>query len=459
MKYDLRFIASFPPRKCGIGTFTRDSSTSLQHFTGEINSIRVAAIDKNLGEKAYHVPVDIVIKQNDPNSWIRAAAHIQARAIERPRSETIAILQHEYGLDGDDWISGKNYVEISRRLHQADIPVITYTHTIFTNPEHENTVRTMQEIAEYSDMVIVPAKRAIDTLSNPNGPYKINPEKIRNVDHGIRMGEMQDRYEVKKAHNLEDIFVIETLGMKSQNKGIEFGIEGYGLFLRNSLHDSDRKRIVYIISGDYHPEFKKYEGGKSYREYEKKISESAEKYKLRIKRTPNLSSLSRRDFERHDIIMEEKFLDDAEIVARYAMSNAVLIPSRNYQQISSGILADTVGSGRVAIASAFEHALDLLVDNPEETNSVRGISDPWARGIVVSLDGEKKDIPNVEQIAQGLYHTVFNEQERILMEHRARARGIEMTWTRTSARVIQCIEEVLERKRTPKGRGPKFEKR
>jgi flavin-binding protein dodecin len=67
-------------------------ASALEHFTGEVGYIRIAAIDKNNGP--YSIPVDLVINQYSPESWNFAIKEIINRAKESTNS-TIVILQHE----------------------------------------------------------------------------------------------------------------------------------------------------------------------------------------------------------------------------------------------------------------------------------------------------------------------------------------------------------------------------
>ncbi len=67
MPYDIRIVSTYPPRRCGISTFTRDLVNGLENFKGEVDRIRVAAIDKN--SEFYNIPVDLVIEQYSPESW------------------------------------------------------------------------------------------------------------------------------------------------------------------------------------------------------------------------------------------------------------------------------------------------------------------------------------------------------------------------------------------------------
>jgi len=132
MPYNIRMVSTYPPRRCGIGTFSRDLATALEHFTSEVGNIRVAAIDHGTGR--YDIPVDLIIDQYNPVSWRDTTTHIITRAKESS-NPTVVLLQHEYGLDPDDKIK-ERYEEI---WHQdfADNARIDWSQFTF---EHEEEV-------------------------------------------------------------------------------------------------------------------------------------------------------------------------------------------------------------------------------------------------------------------------------------------------------------------------------
>jgi hypothetical protein len=92
MPHNIRIVSSYPPRKCGVGTFSRDLASALENFTGEVGHIRVAAIDKNNGP--YSIPVDLVIDQYNSESWGLGIKNIITKAKENT-NPTIVVLQHE----------------------------------------------------------------------------------------------------------------------------------------------------------------------------------------------------------------------------------------------------------------------------------------------------------------------------------------------------------------------------
>ena len=42
MPYNIRIVSTYPPRRCGIGTFSRDLANVIEHFTGEVGRIRLS---------------------------------------------------------------------------------------------------------------------------------------------------------------------------------------------------------------------------------------------------------------------------------------------------------------------------------------------------------------------------------------------------------------------------------
>jgi polysaccharide biosynthesis protein PslF len=457
--YHIRFISSYPPRKCGIGTFTRNLGTALQkNLTGEVASLSIAAIDNGLGENAYHIPVDVIIEQNNPLSWQKAADNISTRTYEKPGHPTIIILEHEYGLDGNNWETGTNYIELAKRLRNRGLTTFTQLHTVLEQPQ-DHQKKILQEFAETVNGIIVPSVYAKHILSSET--YGIDPTKIEHIDHGIRMQKPIDRKVSKKKYGLEKKFIVSTLGLKSEGKGLEYAIEGYGNFINNSLTKGQRKDIIYIIAGDYHPDYREYNEGKNLRNYEQRIERIFDEQKIKVKKTNTLTNLSKSEFENNDIVLLEKFLTEKELLEIYAITNTMLITPRNREQISSGILADTIGSRRVAIATKFTHAIELLYGNgninkAKETGLI-GLNDPHnARGILVDLTGENRDVPDIEQISQGLDYLVFNKKARLMMEHNAWRRGYKMREEAVAWNLVQLISRTLTDNTIKEGRGTNF---
>lgn len=141
MPYNIRIVSTYPPRKCGVGTFARDLANALKNFTGEVGHIRVATIDKD--KLPYNIPVDLIIHQYNPESWHKASEDIVARAREST-NPTVVLLQHEYGLDPDkdgNDSRGTNFVAMAKALHKQEFMTLVYLHTVLDSPnEHQKKV-------------------------------------------------------------------------------------------------------------------------------------------------------------------------------------------------------------------------------------------------------------------------------------------------------------------------------
>ena len=130
----------------------------------------------------------------------------------------------------------------------------------------------------------------------------------------------------------------------------------------------------------------------------------------------------------------------------YAASDAILITPKNRQQMSSGILADGIGSGRVVICPKFDHATHLIAGKSTVPPGLIGKNDPDARGLLIDYNGKNRDEPDVEQIADALEYVVSNRSARLLMEAKARARGITMTWDNGAREIFQEMQITIERR-------------
>jgi glycosyltransferase involved in cell wall biosynthesis len=445
MPYNIRIVSTYPPRRCGIGTFSRDLAGALSHFTGEVGHIRVAAIDND--RLAYSIPVDLVIDQYNPESWKDCTKNIIARANESI-IPTIVLLQHEYGLDPDGQgndARGTNFVEMAKAFTEKGLTTFVYLHTVLDEPdEHQKTV--LQELAKYCQALIVTTESAVRMLESKT--YGIDHNKLKHIDHGIRMQHpsQYDRLAMKKEMGLEGSFIVLTLGLLSPDKGIQYGIRGFGRFLDESCSEGQRQQIVYLIAGECHPEFAKANGGQACRQFQDMLGKTLEDAGIRWCSVKELAGV---DFQKFDVVFLDRFLDDSYLLKLYGSANVVLLPYLNMQQISSGILADTLGSGRVAIATKFRYALELIHSNQICPAGV--VIGRHARGILVD-SGED----SVGQIAEALDYLVFNEAWRLRMERQAHERGYQMRWQNTAWALLQHIDFVREEKEIITGRGVKF---
>jgi len=448
MPYNVRIVSTYPPRRCGIATFSKNLANALSHFTGEVGHIRVAAIDN--GKGPYSIPVDLVIDQYNPQSWGDTTESIIKRAQEGS-NPTVVLLQHEYGLDPDKEghdARGTHYIEMAKAFTAAKLTTVVYLHTVLDDPdEHQRAV--VQALAKVCDGVIVTTESAIDILESEI--YGIEHDKIKHIDHGIRMHNPShyDRLEIKNEFGLERQFLATTLGLLSPDKGLEYGIRGFGRFLEESCTDEQRKNILYLIAGECHPDFVRADGGEPYRRFQASLAVALEQAKVKWCKVKDLRGANLEDY---DVVFFDTYLDEGMLLKMYGATNVMVLPYLNMQQISSGVLADTLGSGRVAIATKFRYARELIYSNKRCPEGL--VMGRHGRGILVD-PGEA----SVEQMAAGLDYLVFNKQRRLFMEKDSHQRGYQMSWSNTAWALLQYIDFLREEHEIVTGRGITFSRK
>jgi len=445
MAWNIRIVSTYPPRRCGIGTFCRDLSNALSQFTGEIGHIRIAAIDN--GHGPYNIPVDLVIDQYEPSSWKHITKEIITRARESS-NPTAIILQHEFGLDpdeeGNDGV-GHNFVEMTKACMENGLTCLVYLHTVLENPD-DHQRQTVVDMAEYSNGLIVTTESAIDILESD--AYGISHFKLKHIDHGVRMHQPTqfDRFSIKGELGMNDMFLATTLGLLSPGKGVQYSIRAYGKFIHESCTAAQRQHIVYVIGGQCHPEFVKAEGGKYYDEFMAEIDRAVEESDVKCCKAESYEGV---DWAENDVVFLDTFLDESALLKFYGATNVMVLPYLNMEQISSGILADTIGSGRVAIATKFRYALELIYSNKTCPGGLK--IGRFARGILVDPGDD-----SIDQMARALDFLVFEKEKRLRMEKQAHQRGYQMRWANSAWALIQYIDFVSENKEIMTGRGIKF---
>lgn len=447
MRFNIFEVSSYPPTRCGIGTYTQDSLTELQAIEG-VNSVNVAAIDSSNGKITYNSPVDkrTVINAFDRSSWNKSAVTILDIAHNR-EYPTCVILQHEFGLDKTP--EGDAYQHIAKILKEAGsekVVTLLNLHTVLRNP-NEKQLRAIKELSDLVEGITIPAKVATDILSGE--PYNIPQSRLKHIDHGIRMHDISkiNPEDVKKKYGLEGRCIVLTLGLKSSDKGIDFAIKAYGKLINTHFSEDslERKILVYLIAGEYHPDFVQ-DSPKEYQKCEEAIQKAIKGAKLRLIKITNIEKLTRADAEQNDVIIFERFVDETLLKELYAAADIVILPYRNIQQISSGNLAEAFGFGKPVIATEFAHAKELLYPGDLRTakKQLKTGKELDERGIVVKLKGKYRNMPDIDSMAEGLELLVFNERARVQTGKNARQRSYEMSWPNVSRELVQYLGPILE---------------
>jgi glycosyltransferase involved in cell wall biosynthesis len=315
----IAFLASFPPRECGIATFTADLAEAVDSASLLSHPSQVIAINPEGRQYAYGPRVRWAIERDELDSYKRVA-----RAINRSRVQLVSI-QHEYGLFGGEY--GDYLLTFLRALEK---PTTLTMHTVLENPDPAMQ-RVTEDLARAASTVVVLAERAKVILAE-HYP-RVDGDKVHFIPHGTPEVEFALSGRFKKALGLDGRTVLATFGFLGPDKGIEYALRALPEVIKR------HPDVLYLVLGETHPELRRH-SGESYREFlEAQVAE-----------------LGLQDHVR----FYKRYLDGNELVQFLQATDVYVIPYLNPYQIASGTLSYAVASGKTVVSTPFIHAQELL---------------------------------------------------------------------------------------------------
>jgi len=315
IRLNIAFLSTYPPRECGLATFTQDLVRELDRVAS-LNRPKVIAVSDN--DYNYGSRVVMELRQRDRESYIKTAKAINDSSIE------LLVIEHEYGIFGGE--AGEYILDIANNLN---IPIITTLHTVLSCPS-EKQREILRALGEKSEKIVTMAKNSKELLESV---YGIASDKIEVIHHGVPHRVLEPREKLKEKNGLSGRFVISTFGLLSPGKGLEYGIEAIARVVK------EYKNVVYLILGQTHPCVKR-ESGEVYRE---KLMEMVDK--LGIK---------------EHVRFVDKYLTKDEIIQYLQLSDIYMTPYLGKEQAVSGTLAYAVGCGRVIVSTPYSYAKEML---------------------------------------------------------------------------------------------------
>lgn len=166
----IAIIGTYPPRQCGVATFTQD----LYHALLAVTNAQISIFSVSDGSDTPLLSgVQYMIEQQEEGDYRRAALLLN-------HSYDICILQHEYGIFGGD--AGSHIMTLVNTLK---IPLITHFHTILKAGSSMQR-RILQQLASSSDRVISMTQFGRQLLEDE---YGIPQHKIIHIPHGVQLGQ------------------------------------------------------------------------------------------------------------------------------------------------------------------------------------------------------------------------------------------------------------------------------
>ena len=314
---EIYFVATYPPRNCGIATFTYDL---LHAVAGEIGSPRlhVVAVNNRAQDGSYPEEVAFEIAQNQIHDYRLAADYINVSR------EGVVNLQHEFGIFG-----GPEGTYINHFLGNLKRPIVTTLHTVLKEPDGGYR-KALCDVAEWSHALVVMSRHAETMLHEI---YHVPKHKIRFIHHGVPDVAFIDPNFHKDRFNVEGRPVLLTFGLLNPNKGIETVIEALATVVKRC------PKVAYIILGATHPEVKRVQG---------------EAYRLSLHRM-----VARLGLEQH-VFFHNRFVSLDELCQFIGACDIYVTPYLSKEQSTSGPLAYALGMGKAVISTPYWYAEEML---------------------------------------------------------------------------------------------------
>ena len=350
-------VSSYPPRKCGIATFSNDILNSVTSMFGNTLPIEICALQNDKTLYKYDGKVSYTLSTSQLQEYRNVAEKINERD-----DIGLVCVQHEFGLFGGDY---GNY--LLAFLLALNKPIATVFHSVLSKP-NEKIKKVVQAIASLSDRIIVLTKYSKDVLIKE---YGYQESKITIIEHGTHIVLWKQKEMLKKKYHYSNNIVLSTFGLISENKSIETAL--YALPKIVEINP----RVIYLVIGKTHPEILKREG----ETYRNKLIAIVQKLKLE-----------------KNVIFINEYLDLDQLLEYLTLSDIYLFTSKDPNQAVSGTLAYAMGCGCAVISNPIPHAAEIL---------------DGSNGILLD------EFENSKGFQKAIQKLIENNEERIAMAKKA----------------------------------------
>lgn len=243
-KAEILIITSYPPRECGIATYSQDLINALYNKFAESLSIHVCALEVGKANYNYGPEVTSVLNTSSAQSFVEKAIEINSNE----RIDLI-LIQHEFGFFAKQKVAFLDFLRAIKK------PKVIVFHTVLPNPD-KVFKKKVQDTANACDALIVMTNNAKNLLIND---YLIADEKISVIAHGTHLVPHLSKESLKDKYGLTGRKVLTTFGLLSSGKSIETTLKALPTIIKES------PEVMFLIIGKTHPEVVKNDG-ESYRE-------------------------------------------------------------------------------------------------------------------------------------------------------------------------------------------------
>jgi glycosyltransferase involved in cell wall biosynthesis len=305
------FVSTYPPRRCGIATFTLD-------LAGVSGSHEIAVLHPTDGPDVYPTEVRHRIRRDVRGDYRRVAM-----ALNQSDARVVSV-QHEYGIWGGS--DGEFVLDFVAALNK---PVVATLHTVPHAPSPGQR-RVLMSLIDASAASVVMSRSAAALLARV---YGVNPAGLDVVPHGVPQLPLVEPDTVKPRLGMRLAPMILSFGLLGPGKGYESVIEAMP-----SVIQADSS-AYYVILGATHPELLRREG---------------EAYRNKLKDLAQVLGVADR------VLFVDRFVSRAELGTWLTAADIFVTPYPNPDQIVSGTLAYAMSAGKAIVSTRYSYAVEML---------------------------------------------------------------------------------------------------
>lgn len=313
---EVAYVSTYPPRKCGIATFTADLVRSMSQLN-KLKGQTVIPIDGRRFFKSVYGRIQHRIGRDLIEDYRFMADVLNASSVDAVN------IQHEFGIFG-----GEHGEYICSFLEKLQKPVATTLHTVL--PSFDDAKQQVFNQIIRSSNAIVVLNQTTRTLLKQ---YGVSSKKLKLIPHGCPDVPLISSEKVKPVLGLKNRLVLSTFGLLSKGKGIEYVIDALPKIVKK------QPKTVYYVLGVTHPQVKSSEG----EVYRNKL----------IGRAKDLGVSEHVKFL-------NRFLSKPELLNYLQATDVYITPYLSPNQVSSGTLSYALGAGKAIVSTPYLHAKEAL---------------------------------------------------------------------------------------------------
>ncbi|HDZ13714.1 MAG TPA: glycosyltransferase, partial [Pricia sp.] len=379
-------LTSYPPRECGIATYSKDLGEALNDKFANSFKLKVYPLEQGNERHKYSEKIKGTLNADSALDFLQAAYVINADP-----KVGLVMIQHEFGFFENNKQSFYEFLEY------LDKPIVVTFHTVLPNPSPEllNNVLT---VASRALEIIVMTRTSADILTKQ---YGIPADKINVVAHGTHLIEIEDKNDLKQKNSLEGKTVLSTFGLLGPGKSIETTLDALPKIV------NEYPEVVFLIIGKTHPNLKR-EEGETYREY----------------LVQKVADLGLNDYVR----FIDQFVPLDTLLEYLQMTDIYLFTSKDPNQAVSGTFAYALSCGCPIVSTPIPHALEVLQNDA---------------GILI-------DFEDSDQLQSAVIDLLQNEEKRLKMSINGMHTSSASAWENAAIGHARVFEKVLGNKLTLK---------